>query len=90
MSYAGISVREAMEKLNSLNGGWYLPYIQRQYVWGERYESEEYICLLLEFLFLTLWQKVAAPHRHVWFWCDSVKLHVDAAKTASHQVFAEI
>ena len=50
MSYAGISVREAMEKLNNLNGGWYLPYIQRQYVWGARYGSEEYVCLLLDSL----------------------------------------
>jgi hypothetical protein len=50
MSYAGISVREAMQKLNNLDSGWYLPYIQRQYVWGERYESEEYVCLLLDSL----------------------------------------
>jgi hypothetical protein len=71
MSYAGISVREAMEKLNSLNGGWYLPYIQRQYVWGERYESEEYICLLLDSLLrrypiggLVLWETTkAVPYR---------------------------
>jgi Protein of unknown function DUF262 len=39
-----------MEKLNNNNSGWYLPYIQRQYVWGERYQSEEYICLLLDSL----------------------------------------
>ncbi|MFZ0887774.1 MAG: DUF262 domain-containing protein [Candidatus Binataceae bacterium] len=52
-----------MEKLNNLNGGWYLPYIQRQYVWGPRYESEEYVCLLLDSLMkrypiggLVLWE----------------------------------
>jgi hypothetical protein len=63
MSYAGISIREAMEKLNNLNSGWYLPYIQRQYVWGARYESEEYVCLLLDSLMkrypiggLVLWE----------------------------------
>lgn len=63
MSYAGISVHEAMDKLNHPNGGWYLPYIQRQYVWGERYESEEYVCLLLDSLLrrypiggLVLWE----------------------------------
>jgi hypothetical protein len=50
MSYSGISVREAMEKLNIPNGGWHLPYIQRQYVWGARYASEEYVCLLLDSL----------------------------------------
>jgi len=51
MSYSGISVRDAMERLNCLNNGWYLPQIQRQYVWGQRYESEAYICLLLDSLF---------------------------------------
>ena len=63
MSYAGISVREALEKLNNLNSGWYLPYIQRRYVWGDRYESEEYVCLLLDSLMkrypiggLVLWE----------------------------------
>lgn len=50
MSYAGISVREAMEKLNSPNNGWYLPQVQRQYVWGARHESEDYVCLLLDSL----------------------------------------
>lgn len=50
MSFTPISVREAMEKLNNLNGGWYLPYVQRQYVWGARYHSEDYICLLLDSL----------------------------------------
>ena len=71
MSYAGISVREAMEKLNNFNGGWYLPYIQRQYVWGARYESEEYVCLLLDSLMkrytiggLVLWETTKrVPYR---------------------------
>jgi hypothetical protein len=71
MSYAGISVREAMEKLNNLNGGWYLPYIQRQYVWGARYGSEEYVCLLLDSLMrrypiggLVLWETTKpVPYR---------------------------
>src|SRR5262245_17822114 len=63
MSYAGISVREAMDKLNIPIGGWHLPYIQRQYVWGARHESEEYVCLLLDSLLkrypiggLVLWE----------------------------------
>ena len=67
MSYAGISVREAMEKLNNLNSGWYLPYIQRQYVWGARYESEEYVGLLLDSLMrrypiggLVLWETTSS------------------------------
>ena len=50
MSYAGISIREALEKLNALNNGWYLPQVQRQYVWGARHESEDYVCLLLDSL----------------------------------------
>ena len=71
MSYAGISVREAMEKLNHLNGGWYLPHVQRQYVWGARYKSEDYVCLLLDSLLkrypvggLVLWETTKpVPHR---------------------------
>lgn len=50
MSYLGISVREAMDKLNAPNSGWFLPQVQRQYVWGARYESEDYVCLLLDSL----------------------------------------
>lgn len=63
MSYMGISVREALEKLNAPNGGWYLPEVQRQYVWGSRDESEDYVCLLLDSLLrkypiggVVLWQ----------------------------------
>lgn len=71
MSYAGISVREAMEKLNALNAGWYLPHVQRQYVWGARYESEDYVSLLLDSLMrrypiggLVLWETTqSVPHR---------------------------
>lgn len=71
MSYSGISVREALDKINIHYGGWYLPQVQRQYVWGARHESETYICLLLDSLLkkypiggIVLWetdQKV--PHR---------------------------
>lgn len=50
MSYAGISVREALDKLNAPNIGWFLPQVQRQYVWGARHESEDYVCLLLDSL----------------------------------------
>lgn len=50
MSYTGISIREALDKINDPNGGWYLPQVQRQYVWGARHESETYICLLLDSL----------------------------------------
>lgn len=51
MSYSGISIREALDKLNSSNNGWFLPQVQRQYVWGARHESEDYVCLLLDSLF---------------------------------------
>ena len=63
MSYLAISVHEAMAKINKLDDGWYLPYIQRQYVWGARYGSEDYVCLLLDSLIkgypiggLVLWE----------------------------------
>ena len=49
-NYEGISIREAMEKINAKNNGWFLPNIQRQYVWGNRESSEEYICLLVDSL----------------------------------------
>lgn len=50
MSYSGISIREVLDKINAPNAGWYLPQVQRQYVWGTRHESETYICLLLDSL----------------------------------------
>ncbi|MGP1426066.1 MAG: DUF262 domain-containing protein [Ottowia sp.] len=50
MSYTGISIREVLDKINAPNAGWYLPQVQRQYVWGARHESETYICLLLDSL----------------------------------------
>lgn len=62
-NYEGISVREALGRINAKNNGWYLPVIQRQYVWGSRDSSEEYICLLLDSLLhgypiggLVLWE----------------------------------
>lgn len=71
MSYAGISVREAMSKLNQPESGWYLPQVQRQYVWGARSESETYVCLLLDSLLkrypvggIVLWEtSKRVPHR---------------------------
>ncbi|MCL1849830.1 MAG: DUF262 domain-containing protein [Bacteroidetes bacterium] len=48
MSYLGISVKEAINKINSSVNGWYLPAIQRPYVWGSRYENEMYICKLFD------------------------------------------
>jgi len=48
MSYQGISVKEAISKINSDSAGWFLPAIQRPYVWGNRYESEQYICKLFD------------------------------------------
>lgn len=62
-NYEGISVRDAMDKINAKNNGWFLPNIQRQYVWGSRESSEEYICLLVDSLMrgfpiggLVLWE----------------------------------
>jgi len=50
MSYLGISIREALDKINAPNCGWVLPEVQRQYVWGVRNDSETYVCLLLDSL----------------------------------------
>lgn len=47
MSYSPISVKEAIGKINK---EWFLPAIQRPYVWGSRYESELYICRLFDSL----------------------------------------
>lgn len=71
MSYDGIAIREAMERLNNLSDGWYLPQVQRQYVWGSRHDSETYVCLLLDSLLrrfpiggVVLWKtSKPVPHR---------------------------
>ncbi len=70
-NYEGISIREAMEKINNIANGWFLPQIQLQYVWGNRDSSEEYVCLLLDSLLrrfpiggLVLWETDApVPYR---------------------------
>ena len=48
MSYLGISIKEAMQNINNLHNGWFLPAIQRPYVWGSRHENEIYICKLFD------------------------------------------
>lgn len=48
MSYQSISVKEAVNFVNANTNGWFLPAIQRPYVWGSRYESEKYICKLFD------------------------------------------
>lgn len=71
MSYDGITIRRVLERINQSPGGWFLPQIQRQYVWGERNESEDYICLLLDSILrgypiggIVLWETESmVPHR---------------------------
>lgn len=68
MSYTGITIKDAMEKINT---EWFLPAIQRPYVWGSRYNSERYICKLFDSLYqkypigvLIFWEtKNAVAHR---------------------------
>lgn len=36
------------EVINKINNEWFLPAIQRPYVWGGRYEEEKYICRLFD------------------------------------------
>lgn len=71
MSYEGISIRDALDNINRNHGGWFLPQVQRQYVWGVRDESEDYICLLLDSILrgypiggIVLWEtESSVPHR---------------------------
>ena len=62
-NYESISVRDVLDRINAHENGWFLPHIQRQYVWGSRDSSEEYICLLVDSLLrgfpiggLVLWE----------------------------------
>jgi uncharacterized protein with ParB-like and HNH nuclease domain len=48
MSYTSISVKEVIIRINGAVNGWFLPAIQRPYVWGSRYENEVYICKLFD------------------------------------------
>lgn len=71
MSYESISVREALDRINANYNGWFLPQVQRQYVWGGRHQSEDYICLLLDSLLqrypiggIVLWEtESSVPYR---------------------------
>ena len=73
MSYIPISIKEAMKKIND---SWFLPAIQRPYVWGNRYESEKYICRLFDSIYqkypigvLIMWEtKSRVAHRE--FLCN--------------------
>lgn len=48
MAYTGISIKDAISRINQ---SWFLPAIQRPYVWGSRYGSEGYICKLFDSLY---------------------------------------
>ena len=48
MGFQPISVKEAVNNVNANSNGWFLPAVQRPYVWGSRYESEKYICKLFD------------------------------------------
>jgi hypothetical protein len=72
MSYEGISVKDAIESINKPSKGWFLPAVQRPYVWGSRYENEQYILKLFDSLLrgypiggLIIWQtRDFIPYRH--------------------------
>jgi len=76
MSYQTISVKEAVERVNAPVNGWFIPHVQRPYVWGSRYEKEMYICKLFDSLLrgypvggLILWNtEREVPYRE--FICD--------------------
>ncbi len=48
MSYLGMSVKEAVNNVSNNVNGWFLPPVQRPYVWGSRYENEKYISKLFD------------------------------------------
>ncbi len=68
MAYIPISIKTAVAKINE---SWFLPAIQRPYVWGNRYESEKYICKLFDSIYqkypigvLIMWEtKSRVAHR---------------------------
>lgn len=47
MDYESLSIREAVRRINDT---WYLPAIQRPYVWGERNKKEQFIYKLFDSL----------------------------------------
>ena len=71
MSYQTISIKDAVHRINHSVDGWFLPAIQRPYVWGSRYQSTNYICRLFDSLLrgypigsLIIWKTSAAvPYR---------------------------
>lgn len=71
MSYQAVSIKEAMNKINATTNGWFLPQIQRPYVWGGRHGSESYVCSLFDSILkgypiggLVVWETEArVPHR---------------------------
>ena len=50
MGFSTISIRDAISNINAQHNGWFLPAVQRPYVWGSRFESEKYICKLFDSL----------------------------------------
>ena len=48
MPFISVSVKDAMKHINAQNNGWFLPAVQRPYVWGSRYESDKYIYKLFD------------------------------------------
>lgn len=48
MDYHSYSIKAVVNSINNSNSGWFLPAIQRPYVWGSRYEQEKYICKLFD------------------------------------------
>ncbi len=95
MSYVGISIRDAMDKINIHANGWYLPQVQRQYVWGARYESETYICLLMDSLYrrypiggLVLWETdLPVPYREFFndYYPGQLAKQVDEGRWGAHK-----
>jgi hypothetical protein len=71
MSYQTISIKDAVHRINHSVNGWFLPAIQRPYVWGSRYQQERYLCSLFDSILngypigsLILWQTgEAVPYR---------------------------
>lgn len=71
MKLEALTIRDLLDKVNNEEGGLYLPQVQRPYVWGSRYQSEKYVCKLLDSIIrqypigtLIIWEaKKKIPYR---------------------------
>ena len=52
---------KVINSINSPYNGWFLPAIQRPYVWGSRHENELYICKLFDSISILFNSEFSCP-----------------------------